>query len=117
MNPNKFRACQYLINWHEARGDKILVFSDNIVSLEKYAKDLKRPLIHGKTKVVPSLKLSLIDFNDRATRIKSDLIFSSISRRMKKSEHPVHIQSWPARRRSDSVIDIYSIISCADFLS
>eukprot|EP00474_Spongospora_subterranea_P010274 CRZ10732.1 hypothetical protein [Spongospora subterranea] len=50
MNPNKFRACQYLINWHEARGDKILVFSDNIFSLEKYAKDLKRPLIHGKTK-------------------------------------------------------------------
>jgi superfamily II DNA or RNA helicase len=35
MNPNKYRACQYLIQWHEQRGDKILVFSDNIYSLEK----------------------------------------------------------------------------------
>ena len=27
-NPNKFIACEYLINLHEARGDKIIVFSD-----------------------------------------------------------------------------------------
>ena len=29
-NPNKFIACEYLINLHESRGDKIIVFSDNL---------------------------------------------------------------------------------------
>jgi DNA excision repair protein ERCC-3 len=36
-NPNKFLACQYLINLHEARGDKIIVFSDNLFALKTYA--------------------------------------------------------------------------------
>jgi len=36
MNPAKFRACQFLINYHEQqRGDKILVFSDNIFALRE----------------------------------------------------------------------------------
>ena len=34
MNPRKFQACQFLINYHEARGDKIIVFSDNVFALE-----------------------------------------------------------------------------------
>lgn len=34
MNPKKFQACQFLINFHEARGDKIIVFSDNVYALE-----------------------------------------------------------------------------------
>ena len=29
-NPNKFIACEYLIKLHEARGDKIIVFSDQL---------------------------------------------------------------------------------------
>lgn len=33
MNPKKFQACQYLINYHERRGDKIIVFSDNVYAL------------------------------------------------------------------------------------
>lgn len=49
MNPNKFKACQYLIDWHESRGDKVLVFSDIIFALEKYAKDLKKPFLCGST--------------------------------------------------------------------
>jgi DNA excision repair protein ERCC-3 len=40
MNPHKFRACQELIQQHEDRGDKILVFSDNIFALITYAKKL-----------------------------------------------------------------------------
>lgn len=47
-NPNKFMACQYLINLHERRGDKIIVFSDNLFALEKYAIILKKPFIHSK---------------------------------------------------------------------
>lgn len=49
MNPNKFRACQHLIESHSAKGDKIIVFSDNIWALTAYAKKLNRPLIEGKT--------------------------------------------------------------------
>eukprot|EP00479_Gromia_sphaerica_P004337 TRINITY_DN150_c0_g1_i6.p1 TRINITY_DN150_c0_g1~~TRINITY_DN150_c0_g1_i6.p1 ORF type:complete len:169 (-),score=28.83 TRINITY_DN150_c0_g1_i6:584-1090(-) len=49
MNPNKFRTCEYLIRLHEEKGDKVLVFSDNIYGIEKYAKTLKKPFIHGKT--------------------------------------------------------------------
>ncbi|CAI2164311.1 16351_t:CDS:10 [Funneliformis geosporum] len=58
MNPNKFHACQYLIRFHEDRGDKIIVFSDNVYALEKYAKQLKVPFIHGKTK--PPERLAIL---------------------------------------------------------
>ena len=34
MNPNKLQACQFLIKYHEDRGDKIIVFSDNVFALE-----------------------------------------------------------------------------------
>lgn len=48
-NPNKFIACEYLMNLHEARGDKIIVYSDNIFAQEYLAKALKRPFINGAT--------------------------------------------------------------------
>ena len=45
MNPNKFMACQYLMQFHEQqRKDKIIVFSDNIFALREYAR-LRRRLI------------------------------------------------------------------------
>lgn len=34
MNPTKIQACQYLIEYHEAMGDKIIVFSDNVFALK-----------------------------------------------------------------------------------
>ena len=34
MNPNKFQACQFLVKYHEDRGDKVIVFSDNVYALE-----------------------------------------------------------------------------------
>ncbi|EJT47899.1 general RNA polymerase II transcription factor [Trichosporon asahii var. asahii CBS 2479] len=49
MNPNKMQACQFLIKYHEDRGDKIIVFSDNIYALEAYATRLGKPFIHGGT--------------------------------------------------------------------
>ena len=49
MNPNKFRACQFLIKYHERRNDKIIVFSDNVYALKYYAKEMKRPYIYGQT--------------------------------------------------------------------
>lgn len=49
MNPNKFRTCQYLIGYHAARGDKTIVFADNVFALICYAKTLGVPYIYGKT--------------------------------------------------------------------
>jgi len=49
MNPNKFRACQYLIKYHERRSDKVIVFADNVFALKHYALKLGRPYIYGPT--------------------------------------------------------------------
>jgi DNA excision repair protein ERCC-3 len=49
MNPAKLRACQYLMQYHEARGDKVIVFSDNIYALREYAVRLRKPFIYGAT--------------------------------------------------------------------
>ncbi|XP_078259371.1 general transcription and DNA repair factor IIH helicase/translocase subunit XPB [Rhinoraja longicauda] len=49
MNPNKFRACEFLIRFHERRNDKIIVFADNVFALREYAIRLNRPYIYGPT--------------------------------------------------------------------
>lgn len=51
MNPNKFRACEFLIRFHEQqRGDKIIVFADNLFALTSYAMKLRKPMIYGSTR-------------------------------------------------------------------
>ena len=47
LNPNKFRSCEYLMRFHERRGDKVIIFSDNVFALREYAKKLQRPHIDG----------------------------------------------------------------------
>ncbi|MCJ1297727.1 transcription factor TFIIH complex ERCC-3 subunit [Hypocenomyce scalaris] len=49
MNPRKFQACQFLIDYHEKRGDKVIVFSDNVFALERYALKLNKAYIFGGT--------------------------------------------------------------------
>lgn len=49
MNPTKFMICQYLIEYHESRGDKIIVFSDNVFALTIYAQKLRKYYIYGGT--------------------------------------------------------------------
>lgn len=49
MNPSKFQAAQFLIEYHEKRGDKIIVFSDNVYALQAYALKLRKPYIYGST--------------------------------------------------------------------
>ncbi|RJE19327.1 dna repair helicase [Aspergillus sclerotialis] len=49
MNPRKFQACQYLIDYHEKRGDKVIVFSDNVYALRQYALKLNKAFIYGGT--------------------------------------------------------------------
>ncbi|XVE64808.1 hypothetical protein DITRI_Ditri07aG0131700 [Diplodiscus trichospermus] len=62
MNPNKFRACEFLIRFHEQeRGDKI---ADNLFALTEYAMKLCKPMIYGatshleRTKVLQAFKTS-----------------------------------------------------------
>lgn len=49
MNPSKIQTCQFLIDYHEKRGDKIIVFSDNVFALKAYALYLRKPFIYGPT--------------------------------------------------------------------
>ena len=49
MNPRKFQACQFLIDYHEKRGDKVIVFSDNVYALKAYAIKLDKCYIFGGT--------------------------------------------------------------------
>jgi DNA excision repair protein ERCC-3 len=49
MNANKLAACRQIMEKHEADGDKVLIFSDSVYSIEKYAHILKRYMMHGGT--------------------------------------------------------------------
>lgn len=48
-NPNKFTAAEFLIKYHEERGDKILLFSDDVFALRLYATKLNKGYIYGGT--------------------------------------------------------------------
>lgn len=67
MNPCKFQSCQFLLQFHEHRGDKIIVFSDNIFALKEYATRLHKyfiygPTPHGERTDILNVSLSLDDF-------------------------------------------------------
>lgn len=49
MNPNKLRACEFLIRYHEENFDKIIVFSDNVYTLKSYAIKMNKPFVYGDT--------------------------------------------------------------------
>ena len=57
MNPRKFQACQFLIDYHEKRGDKVIVFSDNVFALQAYALKLKKFYIFGGTPQAERLRV------------------------------------------------------------
>jgi len=57
VNPNKFRSCEFLMHLHEQKGDKILIFCDNIQAVEYYAAVLNREFIHGSTQDKKRLQL------------------------------------------------------------
>jgi DNA excision repair protein ERCC-3 len=48
-NPNKLRACHFLIRYHEGQGDRVLVFSDNVFLGKLLSKKLGKPFIYGQT--------------------------------------------------------------------
>ena len=94
MNPNKIQACQYLINYHESRGDKVIVFSDNVFALEvsyhglahaqadiqAYAKKLGKSFIHGGTPEGERLRiLSRFQHDPQLNTIFLSKVSSSVS--------------------------------------
>lgn len=67
MNPNKLRTCEHLIRFHEARNDKILVFSDDVFALKTYAHLLGKPYIYGSTPNSERVQLlSAFQYNSNA---------------------------------------------------
>ncbi|CAL9734855.1 general transcription and DNA repair factor IIH helicase subunit XPB [Monosporozyma servazzii] len=70
MNPTKFQACQFLIQYHEKRGDKIIVFSDNVYALQEYALKLGKPFIYGSTPQTERMNiLQNFQYNDQINTI------------------------------------------------
>ncbi|KAI0166459.1 P-loop containing nucleoside triphosphate hydrolase protein [Xylariaceae sp. FL1272] len=57
MNPRKIQACQFLIDYHERRGDKIIVFSDNVYALKHIATALEKAYICGDTGNVERMRV------------------------------------------------------------
>lgn len=70
MNPTKFQAAQFLIHYHEQRGDKIIVFSDNVYALKEYALKLGKPFIFGSTPQQERMNiLQNFQYNDQVNTI------------------------------------------------
>lgn len=70
MNPTKFQACQFLIQYHENRGDKVIVFSDNVYALQEYALKLGKPFIYGSTPQQERMNiLQNFQYNDQVNTI------------------------------------------------
>lgn len=80
MNPNKFRACQFLIRYHEQRGDKTIVFSDNVFALKEYALKLSKPYIYGPTSQVMFLLLCDSCINEYFNDIMNILFINSFKK-------------------------------------
>ncbi|XP_020623232.1 TFIIH basal transcription factor complex helicase XPB subunit-like [Orbicella faveolata] len=86
MNPNKFRSCEFLIRFHERRNDKVIVFSDNVFALKKYAEKLKKPFIYGPTHQSERMQI-LQNFQHNPlvntifiSKVRQNYLFSLVSR-------------------------------------
>jgi DNA excision repair protein ERCC-3 len=51
LNPTKIRVCEYLMKYHTHadRGDKVIIFADDVVALELICTSMGVPFIIGKT--------------------------------------------------------------------
>eukprot|EP00916_Digyalum_oweni_P009605 GHVL01016191.1.p1 GENE.GHVL01016191.1~~GHVL01016191.1.p1 ORF type:complete len:850 (-),score=205.58 GHVL01016191.1:229-2778(-) len=56
-NPNKLNITESLIRFHENRGDKVIVFSDDVFALEMVARSFSKPFICGR---VPTCERALL---------------------------------------------------------
>ena len=114
MNPRKFQACQFLIKYHEDRGDKIIVFSDNVYALEV--------CVHADALFLndPQSPPSGIDVRKKTRKVihtrcdstnRADAYSPTIPTRSR-SQHNIFIQSWRHFNRLTR-----SYLSHPDFIS
>ncbi|KAL8438351.1 hypothetical protein ACSSS7_000200 [Eimeria intestinalis] len=65
-NPTKLMVLEFLMRFHEARGDKVIVFSDNVFALLHAARALNRPFIYGQ--VSPPERMAILSkFRNEST--------------------------------------------------
>jgi len=75
MNPNKCIVCDYLVRLHESRGDRVLVFCDNLMAVKFLSEVLKRDYICGAT----SMKERMQKYSKvRMSSVASTLILSKV---------------------------------------
>lgn len=80
LNPKKMQLCQRLVQYHEARGDKVLVFCDHIDALKLYAEKLDRPCISGATS--PDTARDLLKrFQIEVPKLKPDASWSDLAKK------------------------------------
>jgi DNA repair helicase Rad25 len=75
LNPNKILAVEHLVQQHDARGDKTLVFCDNVLALRFYQHRLRCPLIFGATSEADRIRL-LSQF--RRSSVSNTLLISKV---------------------------------------
>jgi DNA excision repair protein ERCC-3 len=68
-NPNKLRACEYLIKYHQARGDRILVFSDSLFTLKTCATNLNLPYMCGTTSAQERIEVLNLFLDNRFSTV------------------------------------------------
>jgi hypothetical protein len=90
MNPKKFQACQFLIKYHEERGDKIIVFSDNVYALE--VSDADPLLIHEilrRLRRIPSFSFLRSRLETATPYTIADVVMlTGICQEARKTVHP-----------------------------
>ncbi|GAA5807220.1 hypothetical protein MFLAVUS_000575 [Mucor flavus] len=81
LNPKKMQICQRLIQYHEAKGDKVLVYCDHIDALKLYAEKMNRPYIYGGTPIEEARQL-LSRFQIDISKVDEDeLSWNEIAKR------------------------------------
>ena len=75
LNPSKLQATAAIVNYHEMRGDKTLVFSDSLFVLNQLQSILRKPSVSGATPLKERLQL-LSDF--QSGRRLNTLIISRV---------------------------------------
>ena len=103
-NPTKLIIAEYLVQYHEARGDKIIVFSDDIDVLVQFAVKIGRYYIYGKTPYKERIEI-LNRFKESSSRVHSTICLSKVGDNaidLPNANVIVQINSFFASRRQEA---------------
>ena len=103
-NPTKLIIAQYLVKYHEERGDKIIVFSDDIDVLVQFAIEIGRHYIYGKTPYKERIDI-LEKFKESTSKVYSTICLSKVGDNaidLPNANVIVQINSFFASRRQEA---------------